>query len=142
MLRPAIRRAIMPSGIRERATSSSSSRTRSRNRRLQPRLSKLAQGRIHLRRQPPRRPAGEPQQFRFSPRRSERPVSGFANDRGVIAVGDDEPRFAWKVAFLFQDLCEMRRDCPEKPIAILEIVGPFAVSYQIRPSDLDLDDGE
>jgi hypothetical protein len=82
------------------------------------------------------------QQLGLAPRRRQRPVRRLAHHRGIIAVGDDQPRFAGQVALLLEDSREVRRHRPEEAVAIIEIVEPFAVAEQVGLGDLDLDDGQ
>ena len=58
------------------------------------RYSSFAQRRVDLRRQTARRAAREMQQLGLAPRRRQRPMGCLADDRRIVAVGDDQPRLA------------------------------------------------
>ena len=66
-----------------------------------------------------------------------------AQDRGVVAVGDDHARSLGQERFAVQRaMVEPGRHRPEEAVAMVEIVEPFAVAEQIGARHLDLDDDD
>src|SRR3546814_1750842 len=64
-----------------------------------------------------------------------------AHDRRIVAIGDDQPGTRRQKGIAIERArVEPRRQCPEKTVAMIEILGPFCVPEQIGPRDLDLDD--
>src|SRR5689334_4694266 len=82
------------------------------------------------------------QELGFAASWSERAMCGLTDHSRVVSVGDDQPCFARQVSFLLEDSGKAGRHRPEKAVAIVEIVSPFAVSEKVSLRDLNLDDGQ
>ena len=78
------------------------SQTSADSRAGQGQLGAEAQSRVDLRRQPARRAAREIEPFGLAPRRRQRAQRRFAQHRGVIAVGDQQPRLAGQEMLLVE----------------------------------------
>ena len=97
--------------------------------------------RIDQRGVPPHGEAGQPFNLRFAPRRGEPGQRRVPNNLGVVAIGHDDARFLGLKRFTIQRRAiKGGRDSPEKPIAKIQIVGPFGVAQQIAARDFDLHD--
>ncbi len=91
--------------------------------------------------QPPQRGARQPFDLDLAPRGGERVKRRGAQDFGVVAIGDDHPAAVGAVVRAVErPAIEPRRHPPEEAVAMIEIVGPFAIAQQIAALDLDLDD--
>src|SRR5688500_1993464 len=90
---PAIRRSIMPArtAAPRRSCASSNSLILPPEIRGRIKLVESGEARVEIAGQPPRGAAGEAQGFSLAPRGGERPVRRLAQDRRVVAVGDDQP---------------------------------------------------
>ena len=61
----------------------------------------------------------------------------------VIAIGNDDSATVRSIAFAVQRaVIEPRGHSPVETIAMIEIIGPFAITQQIAPLDLDFDDDD
>jgi len=84
-----------------------------------------------------RRGAREAEHHGLAPRRRKTLLGRFAHQRGAIAVGQDKPRRCG------DDLArEIGGNGEIEPVAIVEVVLPFAVGLIVEQAGLDLDNGD
>jgi len=64
-----------------------------------------------------------------------------AQNFGIVTIGDDNPAGVRQERFCFQaGTIKVRGKTPIEAVAMVEIIGPFAIAQQIGPADLDLHD--
>jgi hypothetical protein len=77
----------------------------------------------------------------FANVRGQRHAMRLAQDRRIVAIGDDHARPLRQERRTVQRRgIEPRRHRPVIAVAVTEIVGPFAVTHQVGARHLDLDD--
>ena len=90
---------------------------------------------IELKLQPERRGAGESQHHRLAPCRAEPLFLRLAHEMRAVAVGEHQSGLAGN------DLAgEVRRHGEIEPVAMGQVLGPFAVGLKVEQARLDLDD--
>ena len=114
-----------------------------RNREILSFLAPLQGLRIALGDQPPQGGAGEAFGLHLAVSGGQLVQRGGPQDLGVVAVGRDHAAAFGEKRVGFQWRTVQRgRQGPVEPVAIVQIVGPFAVTQQVGPAHLDLDDDD
>lgn len=67
-------------------------------------------------------------------------MRGLADEGGVVAIGDDQARFARQKGLALENRGKIWRHRPIEMVAEIEVIGPLAVAEEVRFRDLDLDD--
>ena len=89
---------------------------------------------------PAHRDPREPFNLHFAPGSRERFERGMAQDFAIICICNNYTAAAGLIRFCLQRTAIKRGgDAPEKPIAIIQIIGPFSIAQQITTSDLYFD---